>query len=68
MTIETYETRDIHTGKVLATQEHRMRDNGEQYILAIVCETGEQSKFEIDLLSPAVAQYRALEWLETAIP
>ena len=67
MSIETYETRDIHTGEVLATQEHRMRDNGEQYILAIVTETGEQRKFEIDLLSPAVAQHRALSWLHSVI-
>lgn len=67
MSIETYETRDIHTGEVLATREHRMRDNGDEYILAIVTETGEQRKFEIDLLSPAVAQYRAFEWLDSAI-
>ena len=67
MSIETYETRDIHTGKVLATREHLMHDNGEQYILAIVTETGEQRTFEIDLLSPAVAQHRALSWLHSVI-
>jgi hypothetical protein len=67
MTTETQEIRDIHTRELLATREHLMHDNGEQYILAIVTETGEQRTFEIDLLSPAVAQHRALSWLHSVI-
>ena len=59
--------RDIETGETLATTEHRMHDNGDEYILAIVCETGEQRAFEIDLLSPAVAQHKALSWLDETI-
>tara|TARA_Y100001973_G_C5140946_1_gene302891 strand:+ start:550 stop:747 length:198 start_codon:yes stop_codon:yes gene_type:complete len=61
------EQRDAQTGEVLATTERLMDDNGDEYILATVTETGEQRTFEIDLLSPAVAQYRAFEWLDDTI-
>ena len=67
MTTETQEIRDIHTRELLATREHLMHDNGDEYILAIVTETGEQSKFEIDLLNPAAAEFDALNWLYSAI-